>query len=131
MWECRTIARSPAVPPGAAPSSRSGMADGEEIQCPVEVAGCEAEVRGGDRRGEAVVEGLGQAEPGVNRVPAEPDRDLVRAELAGVEEAEQLDAPEVVLAQGAELLRAVLLEVPGVVRLLGARRSQGQQVRGG
>src|SRR6478752_10334591 len=129
MWECRTIARSPAVSPAGPPSALSGMADGEEVQCAVEVARGKAEVRGGDRRGEAIVEGLGQAESPVDRVPAEPDRDLVRAQLAGVEEAEQLDPRGVVLAEGAELLRPVLLEVPGVVRLLGSGRSKGQQVR--
>src|SRR5262245_51934375 len=123
MWECRTIARSPAL--------CSGTADGEEIECPVEVVAAQREVAGGDRRGEAVVEGPGQPQRPVHAIPAEPDRDLVRAQLAGVVEAEQLDSLEVVLAELPELGRAVLAHVPGVVRLLRAGGRQGEQVRGG
>src|SRR3954453_6187991 len=123
MWLCRTIARSPAL------SSSGGTADGEEIQGAVEVFLAKAEVGGGDRRREAVVEGLGQAEALVDRVPAELDRELVCAQLAGVEEAEQLDSIEVGLAERPELGGAVLLHVPGVVRLLSSRRRQRQQVR--
>ena len=64
-------------------------------------------------------------------VPAEPDRDLVDAQLAGVEEAEHLDPLEVALAEPAELRLPVLLDVPGVVGLLRPLRRQGEQVRGG
>src|SRR6188474_3743731 len=121
MWLCRTIARSPALCSG-------GMADSEEIQSPVETAPLQGEVRGGDRRGEAVIEGLGQVQCLVEPVPAQPDRDLVEAQLARVEEAEQLDPGEMRLAEGAELLGAVLVHVPGVVRLLCPRRGQREQV---
>ena len=106
------------------------LADREEVEGAVEVALAQLEVGGGDRRREAVVEGLGQAEPLVDAVPAELDRQLVGAQLAGVEEAEQLDPGEVRLAERAELLGAVLVDVPGVVGLLGPRRRQRQQVRG-
>src|SRR3954449_9160481 len=101
MWLWRTSARSPA--------DFSGMTDGEEIQGAVEVLLAQPEVRGGDRRGEAVIEGLGQPQALVDAVPAELDRDLVGAQLAGVEEAEQLDPREVRLAEGPELLGAVLV----------------------
>src|SRR6478752_4206743 len=130
MWEWRTIARSPAVSPAGAPDARSCMTDGDEVQRLAEARAAEAEVGGRDRRGEAVVEALGEAEALVDRVPSEPDRDLVDAQLAGVEEAEQLDPLEVRLAELAELLLAVLLDVPGVVGLLSPRRSQGEQVGG-
>src|SRR3954452_6042864 len=123
MWLCRTIARSPAL------SSSGGTADGEEIQGAVEVFLAKAEVGGGDRRREAVVEGLGQAEALVDRVPAELDRELVCAQLAGVEEAEQLDSIEVRLAQRPELLGSVLLHVPRVAGLLCPGRGQREQVR--
>src|SRR6187551_1836912 len=107
MWECRTIARSPAL--------ASAMADGEKVQRPVEIALAEPEVGGGDRRGKAVVERLGQAQPLVHAVPAQADRDLVDAQLAGVEEAQHLDPLEVRLAEVAELRHAVLAQVPRVV----------------
>src|SRR5436190_22130605 len=117
MWECRTIARSPAVPSG-------GMADGEEIQGPVEIGLPQPEVRGRDRRREAVVEGLGQAQRLVDAVPAEPQGDLMGAQLLRMEEPEQLDPREARLAELAELLRPVLVHVPGVVGLLRTRRGQ-------
>src|SRR6185295_9526943 len=122
MWEWRTIARSPALPSG-------GMADGEEVQGAVETALAQLEIRGGDRGGEAVVERPGQAETLVDRVPTELDRQLMGSQLAGMEEAEQLHFGEVRLAEPAELLRAVLVDVPRVVGLLGAQRRQGEQVR--
>src|SRR6478735_2698377 len=99
MCECRTIARSPTV--------SSAMADGEEVQRPVQAALAQGEVRGGDRRGEVVVEGLGQTQRLVDTVPAQLDRDLVCAQLAGVEEPEQLDPVEMVLADRPELRRPV------------------------
>ena len=106
------------------------MADGEEVQRRVEVPFPESEIGGGDRRREAVVEGFGQAEPFVDAVPAELDRELVDAQLAGVEEAEDLDPLEVALTESAELLRPVLVQMPGVVGLLGSGGRQRQQVRG-
>src|SRR6188472_1691548 len=124
MWEWRTIARSPAL-------SSGGMADGEEVQGPVEVPLPQLEIRGGDRGREAIVERLGQAQRLVDAVPTELDRELVGAQLASVEEAEHLDPGEVGLAEIAELGGAVLAHVPGVVGLLRPRRRQGQQVRRG
>src|SRR6201996_6210700 len=121
MCEWRTIARSPAVsaPPASLPATgaapASGPADGKEVEGAVEVPVVEAEVGGGDRRREAVVEGLGQAESPVDGVPAQPQRPAVHTQLARVVEAEQLDPAEVRLAELAELLRPVLLDVPGVV----------------
>src|SRR4051794_9563127 len=127
MCECRTIARSPALPPRLAPLIGSSLAtDSDEVQCRVQVPFPESEVGGGDRRREAVVERLGQAEALVDRVPAEPDRELVQAQLAGVVEAVELDPGEVVLAETAELGGAVLVHVPGVVGLLRPRGRQGQ-----
>src|SRR6185436_16357120 len=117
MWEWRTIARSPADPSG-------GMADRHEIQCPVEVVRPELEVRTRDRRGEAVIEGLRQTEPLVHGIPPRLARELVKPQLASVEEAEELHAGKVRLAKPAELVRAVLVNVPGVVGLLRARRRQ-------
>src|SRR5690349_5401121 len=102
MWLCSTMARSPAL-------SSGGMADGEEVERPVEIARLQLEVRGGDRRGEAVVEGLGQPQRLMDAVPAELQRQLVQAQLAGVVEAEQLDPVEVPIAESPELLGAVLL----------------------
>src|ERR1700761_6615413 len=117
MCEWRTMARSPTVPAAPAPRPGSGPADGKEVERPVEVPRLEAEVRRGDRRREAVVEGLGQAEPLVDRVPARLQRPAVHLQLARVVEAEQLDPAEVGLAELAELRGPVLLDVPGVVGL--------------
>src|SRR5215218_402783 len=114
MWEWRTIARSPADASPAVLRAPSCMADGEEVQRPLEAPLPEAEVPCRDRRREAVIEGLGQSEALMEGVPPDPDRELVCAQLAGVEEAEQLDAVEVAVAELAELRLAVLLEVPGV-----------------
>src|SRR6187200_2104966 len=122
MWEWRTIARSPAL-------SSTGMANGEEVKRAVEVPGLKLEIGGDDSRREAVVEGGGEAQPLVHAVPAQLYRDLVGAQLAGVEEAEHLDPGEVCLAEPAELLSAVLADVPGVVGLLRTRRREGEQVR--
>ena len=107
MWRVEDDRQVAGGPPGAL-GARSCMADGEEVQRPLEAPAAEAEVGGGDRRREAVVEALGEPEALVDRVPAEPDRDLVDAQLAGVEEAEQLDPLEVRLAELAELLLPVL-----------------------
>src|SRR5882762_362537 len=100
MWEWRTMAKSPAL------SSR--MADGKEVQRPVQIVTAQSEVRGGDRRGEAIVEGLGQSQCLVDAVPAQPDRDLVHAQPARMEEPEHLDPLEVVFAERPELRRPVL-----------------------
>src|SRR3954452_12367536 len=107
MWEWRTIARSPAV--------RSGITDRHEVQRPIEVAGPQAEVPGADRRDEAVVERLGEAERRVDAVPPEVDGELVGPQLASVEEAEQLDRREVRLQQLSVLAGVVLAQMPGVV----------------
>src|SRR4051794_6018418 len=131
MWLCRTSARSPALPPRLAPLIGSSLAtDGYEVQCRVEVPFPESEVGGRDRRGEAVVEGLGQAQPFVHAVPAEHDRQLVDAQLAGVEKAIELDAGEMSLAESAELVGTVLVDVPGIVGLLRPGGRQRQQVGG-
>src|SRR5690348_7826026 len=121
MWLCRTIARSPAAPSG-------DMTDGEEIECPVEVARPQAEVGARNRGREAVVEGLGQAQRLVDAVPTDFQGDLMHTQLASVEEAQHLDAREVRLAELAELLGAVLVDVPRVVRLLGALRGEREQI---
>src|SRR6266550_4937563 len=110
MCEWRTIARSPT---GAAwtGSGRSGTADSEEVEGPTEVGSIRAlerEVGRGNRGDEAVVEALGETERRVDAVPARADRELVEAELAGVEEAEELDALEVGLEQVAVLAGVVL-----------------------
>src|SRR3954467_2994752 len=126
MWEGRTIARSPAL----RSAIESGAADGEEVQSPIERAGLQLEVAGTDRRDEAVVERLGDVEGGMDPIPARSDRELVCPQLAGVEQAEQLDAREVRLEEVAVLARVVLAQVPGVVGLLRARRGEGEPVRG-
>src|SRR6188768_452379 len=100
MWEWRTIARSPAP--------RSVTAHCEEVERPLQSLLAQAEVTGGDRRREAAVERPGEADPAVDGVPAKADRDLVGAQLAGVEEPEQLDSAEMPLAEVAELGGPVL-----------------------
>src|SRR5687767_10278696 len=109
MWLWRTIARSPEV------SLRSAPADGDEVKGPLEVVGAQREVAGRDRGDEAAVKRLREVGRGVEAVPADPDRKLVGAELAGVEEAEDLDAREVRRKQLPVLADVVLAEVPGVL----------------
>src|SRR3712207_9282920 len=76
-----------------------------------------------------VVEAPGQPELRVHGVPPRAlDGELVDAQLARVEQPEQLDGPEVRLAQRAELLGAVLLDVPRIARLLGPLGRQRQHV---
>src|SRR5438105_2010580 len=69
----------------------------EQIERAVEVGlacGADREVARGDRRREAAVEGARDAESLVHRVPADPQRELVRAQLARVVDAMQLDPRE-------------------------------------
>src|SRR5262249_497762 len=129
MWEWRTIARSPTVirppPPlrvrgcrrAPSPWQPSSRADRQEVEGAVENALPEPEVTRADRGNETPVERLRQMEGGMHAVPAEPDCELVRAELASVEEAEQLDTLKVRLQQRAVLALLVLPQVPWVVRL--------------
>ena len=67
----------------------------------------------------------------MHRVPAQPQRQRVSAQPARVEEPEQLDLGEVRRAQGAELLGAVLAEVPGVGGLAAPGPREGEQVGSG
>src|ERR1700760_368895 len=121
MWECRTMARSPALSSGA-------MADSDEVERAVEVALPEGKVGAVDRGREAVVEGLAQAQRLVDTIPAQLQRQLVGAQLAGVEEAVDLSPREVRLAELAKLGGTVLVYVPGVVGLLRPGGSEGEQV---
>src|SRR3954453_3337333 len=105
MWECRTMARSPALSSGA-------MADSDEVERAVEVALPEGKVGAVDRGREAVIERLAQAQRLVGPVPTQLQRQLVDAQLAGVEEAVELDPREVGLAEPAKLGGAVLAHVP-------------------
>src|ERR671934_790085 len=117
MCEWRTIARSPTRPPEAPPTAEeseqaritgrlrfpagtsaelfSGTADGEEVEGAGEIrlaVALEGEVGRRDGRNEARVEGLRQVQRGMDAVPAGAHRELMEAELAGVEEPEELDA---------------------------------------
>src|SRR4051794_6094397 len=132
MWEWRTIARSPRVRSAIAYREvrRSGMADRQEVECAVEIAGPEAEVAGVDRGDEAIVEGAGEMESPMDVVPADPDGELMGAELAGVEDAEDLHSLEVPAQQVAVLGGVVLAQVPGVLRLLGSGGREREPVRG-
>src|SRR5688500_17986870 len=106
MCECSTMARSP---------SRSGMADGQEVESAPQVAlPGDLEVGRGNRPNEAAVEGLGEAEGAVDTVPAEAQGQLVDAQLAGVKDAKHLDPREMGLQEGAVLGQRVLAKVPGV-----------------
>src|SRR4051794_3701675 len=124
MWECRTMARSPALSSGA-------MADSDEVERAIEIALPEGEIRAVDRGREAVVEGFAQAQSLVDPVPAQLQRQLMGTQLAGVEEAVELNPWEVPLAELAELGGPVLVDVPWVVRLLRSGRSEGEQVGSG
>jgi hypothetical protein len=86
------------------------------------------EIAGGDCGGEAVVEGFGDAQPGVDRIPTPPQRHLVQPQLAGVKEAEQLDLGERGPTQLIELVRTIFPDVPGVAGPFGPRRRQRQEV---
>src|SRR5258708_7186854 len=94
--------------------------DREEVKCLVKIARANPEVTLGDRRREAVVEALRQAQPRVNAVPARAQRQLVRSQLARMEDAQQLDRAEDTRAQLAKLLRAVLDQMPWIAGTVGA-----------
>src|SRR5690349_18436525 len=126
MWEWRTMARSPTVR-----WAISGTTDSQEIQGALEFACSQAEVAGSDRWDEAVVERLRDPQRRVHAVPAEPDRELVSAQPAGVEEAEHLDGPEVRRQERQVLLLVVFAQVPGIVGLLRAGRREGEPIRSG
>src|SRR6266480_3029588 len=106
MCECSTIARSPTGGCSAWPLARasSAMANRQEVQSLVEIAVAgDLEVGRGDGGHETRVEGLREAEGRVHAVPAEPQRQLVQAQLAGVEDAQYLDSREARLQQRAVL----------------------------
>src|SRR4051812_1532578 len=123
MCEWRTIARSP--------TERSGIADCDEVQRPVQIAGPQAEVTGADRRDEAIVEGLRDVEGGMDPVPAGADRELVGAQLARVEEAQQLDASEMRLEELPVLARVGFAQGPRGVGFLRTGWGQGEGGGGG
>src|SRR4051794_35398946 len=123
MCEWSTIARSPTA------SGRSGTADRQEVQSAVEVAGTgELEVARRDGGDEARVEGFGDPQRRVDAIPAGAKRQLVNPELSRVKDAEDLHGREVRLEQLPVLAHRVLAQVPRVLRLLRARRRQGQPV---
>src|SRR5687767_5473638 len=100
MCECRTTARSP---------SRSGMADGHEVEGALQVPlRGDLEVGRRDRPDEALVKGLGEVESAVDAVPADPQGQFVGAQLAGVKDAQHLDPREAWLKEGAVLGQRVL-----------------------
>ena len=100
----------------------------DEVERALERARPKGEVPRGDGGREAVVEGLGDPERGMHAVPAGLKRQLVRPQHARVEQAEQLDIVEDALAEGPELLGAVLLQVPWVVGLVRTRWGEREQV---
>src|SRR3712207_5639877 len=104
-----------------ASSPRSATQHRQEVERAVERALAQREVGLRDGRGEPLVERAGDAEPRVQAVPPGAQRQVVQAELAGVEEPEQLDVREAVGAQLAELLGPVLADVPRVPRALRPR----------
>src|SRR4051794_22941297 len=127
MCEWRTIARSPTTSPAWLSRLELGMADGEEVEGPIEVLrGGDLEVGGRDRRNEPVVERLREAKRAVDPVPAEAEGPLVDAQLSRVEDAEHLDAREIRRQKRAVLGQGVLAQMPGVVGLLGAGRGERQ-----
>src|SRR5665809_27270 len=121
MWEWRTTARSPTT---------SRMTDREEVEGPLEPRVAEGEVRRRDRRDEALVEALRDPQRSVDAVPAEPQRELVGAQLACVEQPQDLDPREARLEQRPVLLERVLANVPRVVRLHRPGGGEREPVRG-
>src|SRR5215208_502341 len=127
MCEWSTMARSPI---GLAGSTGSGTADRQEIERPIEVsARGQPEVRGGDRRDEARVERLGDPKRRMGAIPSGAQRQVVEAQLEGMNDAQDLDSREVRLQQLAILAQRVLAQVPRILRLLGTRRGERQPVR--
>src|SRR5262249_11823700 len=127
--DCPLGHRSSLRTTGCSASPRSALADREEVEGAVEVALAQPEVAGADSGDEAVVERLGEPQGRVQAIPAQPDRELMSAQLAGMEEPDQLDTPEMGLEQGAVLGLVVLTQVPGVAGLLRAGRREGDAVR--
>src|SRR5919197_918663 len=104
-----TTARSPTEVSSVA----LGTADRHEVERAIEMVTVdEAEVRGGDRGHEARVERHREPERRVDALPAGTERELVRAELAGVEEPEDPDLRETRLQEVPVLGEGVLLQVP-------------------
>src|ERR1700684_2425455 len=136
MWVCRTIAISPCgrealTAAGRRSAERRRMSagrdsratDGDEVERLVEVGIClraQGEIAGCDRRREPVVEGLGQAQARVDRIPAELERKRMVLQLARVEQPVHLDTRKRAASQLRELLGAVLVHVPRIVRALSA-----------
>jgi SAM-dependent methyltransferase len=65
----------------------------------------------------------------VNAVPPGPNRELVEAQLARVEESEQINRSERRAHKRLELVRRVFTNVPGIARALGAGRGERESVR--
>src|SRR5947209_18601993 len=112
MWVCRTMASDPVRLIGSAP------APGKEVRRPVELTVLKCEIARGDGRREPVVEPLGDPQPGVQAVPAQSQGQGMPAQLAGVEQTQQLHLAEHRPAQRFELQGAVLTDVPRVAGLL-------------
>src|SRR6476620_118988 len=133
MCEWRTKAKSPTASSAPLPGAvglreGSGMADGDEVEGLVKAGVSQGEVRRGDRGDEAVVERLGDTQRRVDAVPAKADRELVGAQLAGMEQADDFNPREARLDQLAVFVDRVLAQVPRVLGLLRAGRSQGEAV---
>src|SRR5580658_6124789 len=132
MWVCRTSASSPLEPRSARrarsatltganrrPTEHSRAAHRNEVKCPVEIglaAGAQCEVACGDRGCEPAVEALGESHTRMHRIPAQPQGQLVYPQFAGVEETKQRHRGEVLTTQPLELVPAVLVHMPRVVR---------------
>src|ERR1700737_484665 len=116
---CRTPRRRACACAGRWPARRdrgraSSPAHREQVKRAIELAPAylsQGEVGRRDRRREALIEALGEAEARVQRVPSEAQRVLVQAQLAGVEEPVHVHAGKAAAAQALELLRAVLVHV--------------------
>src|SRR3954454_12647328 len=106
----------------------SGSQDRDQVEAALEIAAAQREVAGADRGREALVEGAREVQGGVHPVPAGSQRELVRAQLARVEEAEQVHAAEVARAQRAVFVRPVFAHMPGVARADLALRREREHV---
>jgi ubiquinone/menaquinone biosynthesis C-methylase UbiE len=108
------------------------LANGDEVERLVEVRLArrpQREVACSYRRREPAVEGFREAQAWVDRIPAEFQRHRVRCQLARVEEAVHLNAPERRLTQLLVLRLPVLVHVPRVVRALRPLWRERQHVR--